>query len=284
MNTPKKLHIRLARPNDRDAVTAMVATVWNGNDYVPTMWDEWLNDSSGPLLVGEIARHPVALAKLSQLGPGEEWFHGLRIAPDQRGRGYARAMLRRCIELSRARAACTLRYMTDEENGTMHRLGAELGFRLAYAPIWCNAPLIAAKQLAQPLPPAYLPTILSDLSRSPLLAHTNGLYSYNWRTFAPTIARLRTHLERNEIVAIPGDDAWAIRIPRKEGGGWLAHIEGTPPAITRLCHALRSTPTPDETAQLRILMPPTAPCVDTLLAAGFNPTDDRMRVYELHLT
>jgi GNAT superfamily N-acetyltransferase len=282
MRSDIHLHIRPARPDDRAPVFEMVKTIWEGNDYIPDVWDEWQADPSGPLLVGELDGLVVALAKLSGIGPGEDWFHGLRVDPQQRGRGFARQMLGRCIELSRGHGARTLRYLTDEDNPTMHRLADDLGLRLAYAPRWHHASVSVGSPRAIALPPKRLDVLLDDLARSDLLSRSAGMYFLNWRNLDLTAARLRAHLERDEVLALPGEDSWAIVAPRDEGGLQLAHVEGTLPGIERLCAALRIGDKAED-KPLQALIPPDAACLPALLAAGFAPTPYLMRVYELRL-
>jgi hypothetical protein len=239
-------------------------------------------------MVGELDDQPVALANLSQLGPGEDWFHGLRVDPTQRGKGFARAMLRRCAELSRERGARTLRYLTDEDNPTMHRVADDQGFALAYAPLWYHAPARLGAPRAVALPPEQFPSLMDDLARSELLAQCGGMYFLDWRNLNLTAARLRAHLERGEVLALPralsadeGDErAWAIVVPRHEGGFWLAHIEGPPEQVGRLGAAISMAAEPAE-EYARALLPPDAGCIPALRAAGFEPTTYLMRVYEL---
>jgi GNAT superfamily N-acetyltransferase len=281
MTPPNSFHIRPARPTDRDAVFAMVRTIWGGNDYVPEVWDEWLADASGPLLVGELAGRPVALTKLSAIGPGEDWFHGTRVDPEYRGRGFAKALLQHCVELSRERGARTLRYLTDEDNTPMHRAGEAAGFRLVYAPAWYHAPATDGAPEAVALPPERLAALLDDLGRSPLLAQTGGMYSYGWRNLDLTAARLREHLARGEVLGLPGDTTWAIVVPRDEGGIWLAHVEGAGTMLERLIKAVLASAEPFDRRYARALLPPEAACIPALLAAGFEEDEDHMRVYEL---
>ena len=164
----------------------------------------------------------------------------------------------------------------------MHRMGGELGFRLAYAPAWYRAPARAGASGAIAVPPGRLAQLRIDLARSPLLAYTAGLYSYEWCVFELTEARLREHLARGEVLALPDGDAGAISVPR-EAGVWLAHVEGSHAALERLCAAICSNPEPFEGTYARTLLPPDAPCTPALLAAGFERTDHTMRVYELPL-
>jgi hypothetical protein len=108
------------------------------------------------------------------------------------------------------------------------------------------------------------------------------MYFLNWRNLDLTAARLHEHLERGEVLALPGEQAWAIAAPRDEGGMQLAHVEGAAPAIERLCVALRASGAADD-KPLQALIPSGATCLPALLAAGFAPTPYLMRVYELRL-
>lgn len=280
--TNSPLHIRPARAADRAAVVEMVATVWDGGDYLPKVWDDWLADAGGPLLIGELDGRPAAVAKLSALGPGEDWFEGLRVAPEQRGRGFARAVLQRCVDLSRERGARVLRYMTAEENTPMHRIGDDLGFQLIYAPMWYKASPRAGAPAAAVVPAERCEELLRDLAASPLLARTGGLYTYDWCTFELTEQRLRAHIERGEVQALDGG-AWAIVIPNERGGAWLAHVEGQGSDLERLCLAIRAGMGPGDDAYARALLPMDAPHIRAIQAAGFADEGHQMRVYELRM-
>ncbi|HEU4328255.1 MAG TPA: GNAT family N-acetyltransferase [Roseiflexaceae bacterium] len=296
--TDDTLSIRPARPEDREAVVAMVATVWGGTDYVPEVWDEWLADESGPLLVGELGGQPVALAKLTSLGEGEDWFEGLRIAPEQRGRGLARAMVRYCTELSRERGMRVLRFTSNIRNPTMHRLADDLGFRLCYIAPWYNTTALPNEPTtdeehsspeAQPntqhatlqtLAEDRLGDLLADLERSALLRVTGGLYSHGWTAYDLTEARLRAHLERGEVHALKGGAAWAIVPPSDWGGFWIAHAHGAPGELARLLLALRRAPEPKEGTYLRAHLPQEPTLAAALEAAGYTIGEHGAHFYE----
>ena len=278
---PAQLAIRPAHADDSAAIFAMVKNIWGGRDYVPEVWDSWLADTSGPLLVGEVGGQPVALAKISALGPGEDWFHGMRVDPARRGAGYARAMVGRCVAIARGRGARTLRYMTDEENRPMHHLADVYGFALSYQPSWYAAPPRPGASRAVALAPAQRERLLRELAASPLLARTAGMYAFGWRNLDLSAARLERHLARGEVRALAGEPAWAIVVPR-ESGLELAHIEGEPEAIARLCADLRGTVGDAANEEYLIaLLPPDTAAARALAPAGFGAPTDPMRVYTL---
>ena len=281
MTTQPDFVIRAAQPADRDAVFAMVATVWDGTDYIPLVWEEWLHATDGPMLVGVRGGQPVTLCKLTGLGPHEDWLEGVRVAPECRGQGLARAMVHEVIDISRGRGKRTLRFQTSELNPTMHRLADELGFDLAYAPDLYAAPPIIAEPAYVSLDPSHGPDLLADMEQSPLLQLTGGQYSYGWTAFDFTAERLHEHLAAGAVVGLPGERAWAIIDQASRGGFWIAHAEGPNEQLAHLFHALRHTRQPIEgTNQARAHVPASAPLVAALIEVGYVKDDHGARVYE----
>lgn len=80
---------RPALPKDTPDVIELTRTIWEGEDYVPSVWPTWLADPCGLLAVGEYGPRVVGLVKLTCLGQGEWWLEGLRVHPAYEGRGFA---------------------------------------------------------------------------------------------------------------------------------------------------------------------------------------------------
>ena len=284
MELARNLLFRAARASDREAVFAMVATVWDGTDYIPDVWDAWLAAEDGPLVVGVLGTQPVALYKLTALGPHEDWLEGVRVDPVFRGQGIARALTRDAIERSRQRAKRTLRYQTSEQNPTMQHLAAELGFQLDYAPEWYAAPAVIGTPIYQPLAAERVGELLDELAQSALLKLTGGLYTYRWKAYEMTAQRLRDHAKRGEIVGLAGDQAWAILMSTPYGGFWLAFAAGPTDELTRLFAELPVSESPiDGDAFVRAHVPPATPFIPALLRAGYTLGDHGARIYSYHL-
>jgi hypothetical protein len=47
--------IRPALPLDREAVLEFCKFIWDGHDYIPDVWDDWMADPSGEMFVAEYA-------------------------------------------------------------------------------------------------------------------------------------------------------------------------------------------------------------------------------------
>jgi len=87
--TLRTLVCRPALPKDTPDVMELTRTIWEGEDYVPAVWADWLEDYEGVLAVAQYGRRVVGLCKLSRLGADEWWLQGLRVHPEYEGRGIA---------------------------------------------------------------------------------------------------------------------------------------------------------------------------------------------------
>lgn len=84
------LAVRAARPEDKDAVLAFCQNTFQWGDYIPHVWERWLNDPKGQLLVGVINEQPVSVMHVAIHGT-MAWLEGMRVHPDFRRQGIARA-------------------------------------------------------------------------------------------------------------------------------------------------------------------------------------------------
>src|ERR1700738_640396 len=91
------LTLRPVRPADRERILEISRDVWEGRDYIPRVFDEWISDSGAAFQAAEVDGVVVGLQRLRPYAPGLIWQEGLRVASDQRRRGLAREMLESAI-------------------------------------------------------------------------------------------------------------------------------------------------------------------------------------------
>jgi len=149
---PLRVGVRRARADDKDAVLAFASTTWDGWDYIPEAWDEWLAATDGTLLVAETMTpdrdaeggvvergRVVALARVTMLAPAEAWLEGIRVDAALRGRDIGTNLQVAELAWAAAQGATVVRYTTGRDNEGSHRLGARHDFvrladRRAYGP------------------------------------------------------------------------------------------------------------------------------------------------------
>ncbi len=121
--------VRPARLEDRAAVEAIAAQVWEGNDYLPDVFEAWVKDPTGLFSVVTVREQVVGLGKLTFFPPDQWWLEGLRVDPAYRGQGIARILHHYLVNRVRQHAPGVLRYSTAADNVAIHKLAHETGFR-----------------------------------------------------------------------------------------------------------------------------------------------------------
>lgn len=284
-----KVWIRPAWTTDRPAVEAICAQIWEGEDYVPQVWDEWLADHYGQLVVAELESRVVGLAKLSRLADDEWWLHGLRVDPAYRRRGVAGRLQAHLVEKARQIGRGTVRYGTHSLNEPVHRIGARIGFRHVVTYLRCHAdPLpVADVPSLRPLTEADLPEAWALVSGSPRRRAARGLYEASWKWESLTRERLAHHLTT--------DDGWGVDDSGELAGLALAlwtredmlsvgYVDGSGEALTIILRVLRGLAAQQGCFQLRFKPVEEPALVAATETAGYERDLDRdIWIFELQL-
>ncbi len=120
---------RPALPKDSADVLAMTSRIWEGHDYVPHYWQEWLEDPYGLLIVAEYAGRVVGIVRITCMGGGEWWLQGLRVDPDYQGWGIASRLHDYVLDYWQRNLGGVLRLATSSARLPVHHLCERTGFR-----------------------------------------------------------------------------------------------------------------------------------------------------------
>src|SRR5439155_16544594 len=96
----------------RAAVVELTRDIWEGQDYIPEVFDAWVADPAARFEVAELDGQIVGLQRVRPLGPTVRWYEGLRVASSHRRLGVARTMLAAAIAEARATGATEMRLAT----------------------------------------------------------------------------------------------------------------------------------------------------------------------------
>lgn len=122
--------LRPAHPDDKTAVSALSAKIWDGDDYLAERFDDWLADEHGRFTVAYSGPHLVGCGKLTRFSPGEWWLEGLRVDPDWRGQGIASLLHHNVIQLAvEQKLTGHLRLATAGHNFAVHKMSLDTGFQ-----------------------------------------------------------------------------------------------------------------------------------------------------------
>jgi GNAT superfamily N-acetyltransferase len=121
--------VRAARPSDKAPLMEFITRLWEGHDYIPRVWEDWISDKSAKMFVVEVDGAPVGMNRVRFQEDGTAWLEGARIHPDYRGRGLASMLGRNAVEVAAARGIRTCRLTCNSRNRSAQRQVAKMGFK-----------------------------------------------------------------------------------------------------------------------------------------------------------
>jgi GNAT superfamily N-acetyltransferase len=120
--------VRRARPSDKAPLMSFIKDVWGGHDYIPSVWDDWMEDASAQMFVVVAGGVPVAMNRVRFLEDGSAWFEGVRVHPDFRGIGLATMLGENAMKVAKEAGATTFRLTSSSWNKPAHRQVARMRF------------------------------------------------------------------------------------------------------------------------------------------------------------
>ncbi|MCS7124011.1 MAG: GNAT family N-acetyltransferase [Candidatus Bathyarchaeota archaeon] len=123
------VHVREAFKSDRDAVFDFCRHTWSWGDYIPHVWDQWLQEPNGKVFVAVLDGAPVGIQHISIDKPGEAWLSGARTAPRYRRMGVATAITAKCLEYAKSMGVKVVRLATESDNPAAVAAVQKMGFK-----------------------------------------------------------------------------------------------------------------------------------------------------------
>ncbi|XP_030017957.1 histidine N-acetyltransferase [Sphaeramia orbicularis] len=98
------LQFAVATEEDFDEIMAMSQDIYGGLDYLPTRYTSWLQETNRIVILARKQGKVIALESVCVIDDGETMLvEGLRVAPQERGKGVAGVLLRFCSELVKSK-------------------------------------------------------------------------------------------------------------------------------------------------------------------------------------
>ncbi|KAF4089243.1 hypothetical protein AMELA_G00064290 [Ameiurus melas] len=95
-----ELQFTVATEEDFDDIMAISQGIYGGLDYLPTRYQAWLQETNRTVILARKQGKVIALESVCVIDDGETMLvEGLRVAPQERGKGVARVLLRFCSQL-----------------------------------------------------------------------------------------------------------------------------------------------------------------------------------------
>ncbi len=182
-----KLTFRPAAAADKPRILAIAAQVWEGEDYVPDVVDEWLAPGTAELIAACAGDELVGFARYDRPFRDYAWFEGLRIDPAWQGRGIAVALMRTMLERARQEGMRRVGASTYLDNLASQHIMEAQGFARVASFVYCEAgPEELAHAAATPsdsvisVPPD---EALAFIRRSRFLEVARGFFPHGWRFY-----------------------------------------------------------------------------------------------------
>jgi GNAT superfamily N-acetyltransferase len=275
-----QLETRLARPEDKAAVLAFCARTWEWGDYLPEVWEDWLVDPAGRLLVATLDERPVAVMHVRMVAPQEGWLEGMRVDPTVRGQGIARALSARGREEARALGATVVRLATHSDNNVAQHASERDHFERVGTFIVYEAPAgqLEDAEIPTPATPADLPDVQALLNLSSIFPAMGGLAYYQWAGRALTRTLLEERLAPGNLLVLKqGTDLQALAIchPQEEGESALSveYLDGTSEGVGRLAYSLRAVAADRGLERVVLVIPDQLMLRDVLAGTGYQTED-----------
>jgi ribosomal protein S18 acetylase RimI-like enzyme len=244
--------IRPARAEDRDAVLAFCSNTWDWGDYIEYVWDEWLQDTQGLLLVAVVNEQPVGIAHLKMLNATDAWLEGMRVDPAYRRHGIASALNTTMLAEAMKRGATKAGLIIESTNTSSISLSERVNFyRVGSYALYRATPEAAATRQHYGTDTPQLATqediddIIDYLNASNIFPAVGGLYYYSFVAYSITGELLAQKIAAQQVYILrrwDRLDGLAIAEPRLDRRGHqlsIGYIDGTTESISLLAYYLR---------------------------------------------
>lgn len=112
---------------DKERVLEISKDIWEGDDYIGKIFDEWLKagEFCGLFVDGLL----VGFSRFIPFDNNRGWLHGLRVAQSEQGKGYGRIITKEIIRVARNAGMKELFFSTYFGNEASIKLNESLGFK-----------------------------------------------------------------------------------------------------------------------------------------------------------
>jgi GNAT superfamily N-acetyltransferase len=281
--TTGELIIRPVRPADRERVVELTRDIWDGHDYVPRVFDDWVSEAGAAFQAIELDGVVVGLQRMRPYASGLIWYEGLRVASTHRRQGLARAMLRSAIAEAREQSFREVRLATG--NPEAARLFEGLGFERLQDDRWWKGNRIEGGESARIPGPGEAKKLWAGIAASPGIELWGGVTADFNSAHDLGPAELSRLSEIGMLRAGPAGGA--IAGLREAWGNNLAvaFVAGKGGALRELLLALRFEADADGLDDVTVALPRGHPAADDLRASGYDfaNDDDTSYIYALKL-
>ncbi len=121
--------IRRITEKDRTRAIEIASKIWEGDDYISFVFDEWVNDPDGNFAGLWENDKLVGFGRLKFLTPTDIWLEGLRKDPDSDAKGVGEKLSRYYYNYLQGKKITSIRFSTYFDNIASIKLNEKSGFK-----------------------------------------------------------------------------------------------------------------------------------------------------------
>ena len=257
--------------------------VWDGHDYIPRVFDEWLADAGAAFQAGEVDGLVVGLQRLRPYAPGLIWYEGLRVATTHRRQGLAQAMLASAIAEAKEQGFREMRLATG--NPSAARMFDAAGFHRLVDARWWRGHRVEGGEPARMPDPLEAKKLWPAVESSPGIELYHGVSADFNGAFDLGAAELERLAKVGMLRVGPGGRA-VVGMSEPWGENLaVAFVAGRGGALRELLMSMRFEADADGLDHVTIALPRDHPAADDLRATGYDLAndDDSSYIYSLKL-
>jgi GNAT superfamily N-acetyltransferase len=205
---------------DKDRVLTFCKDTFEWGDYIGTVWDFWLTDTSGLLLVADNAdsrrlnSEPVAISHISVCQNDLLWIEGIRVDKHHRNKGIATRLLQYMVKYGIEKGLCESCALIAHSNINSRNMFEKQGFSQNSIYAYYNVKIKKKLEFANSslvLKYACLgdvKLVYDYLNNSQIYSEMNNRYFNEWRflKLENTFNNICNLIEEKKLVLIVGGD------------------------------------------------------------------------------
>ena len=238
--------IKRVLASDREDILEISRHIWEGHDYLPSVFDDWVKDPKSYTCGVEADGRLVAVANLRLIENGRTgWMEGLRVHPEHRGKGFADTLTRHLIEKAEDLGVQRLRYTTSTENEASLKLAEKFRFvkALEMGVFWHPNPKPIHSESNYPRIRKSNPSeVYKLLQDNPHLVPHRILF-YDWKALDSTLKSLKMlgksqefYIALEEVKTTSLSIAYLRRGPEQSTWAFTIYATETPSFLSHLAH------------------------------------------------
>tara|TARA_B100001013_G_scaffold18628_2_gene10547 strand:+ start:4765 stop:5643 length:879 start_codon:yes stop_codon:yes gene_type:complete len=119
--------LRKGNLKDKSEISELCKNIWNGNDYLPVVWNDWINNSNSSFIIADLENEIVAVYHVYSFN-SEIWLESLRVKEQYRHQGIANYLIKDLITTVQSKQIDNIRLATSIENTKSISLFKNLNF------------------------------------------------------------------------------------------------------------------------------------------------------------